>query len=434
MNPKTDDSNGTAAHPMPDETLPAHDAVEPIEPAFAAERDEQRSRETYDEPVDEPLSETFDTSAPRHGISPGPPPRRGVSAFVAWLALLLALVALAGSGYLWWQNLANSEDAASAEAAMAGLSEDVEEAVASLQASQRDTMAELEDAGRQQARRIDSLERELEELVEQQESVSPRISNLENTISSLQGVSAGVRDTWLLAEAEYYMQVANAQLQLAGNPQIAALALRFADERIRQMANPALGEVRRTLTLELQALESMETADLEGITLALSSLAERVESLPLNENVEVPDERKPPVDPELTGFSRAVASMKRAFGDIVSVRRTDEALAPLLSPEAAYFLRANLALQFQAARLALLKGEERVFEQSLDQAATWLSEHYDTDSQSVTNALQTISALKDSGIGVAPPDISGSLRLLRQYITLRDAESPGNAETEEPAP
>jgi uncharacterized protein HemX len=75
-----------------------------------------------------------------------------------------------------------------------------------------------------------------------------------------------------------------------------------------------------------------------------------------------------------------------------------------------------------------------VFEQSLDQAAAWLREYYDADSRSVTNALQTLSDLKDSGAGVTPPDISGSLQLLRQYRTLRDAESPGNGNPEEPAP
>lgn len=437
MNQKTDNSNDAAEHPVPDETLARDDAVEPVDPAIDGNRDsaEERPQEIYesiDGPVDERLNEALDSSTARHDIPPAP--RRGVSTFVAWLALLLALLALAGSGYLAWQSRASSEEAAGTEAAMAALSEDLDEAVASLQTGQRDALADLEDAARQRAQRIDSLERELEKFVQQQESVAPRLSNLENTISSLQGVSAGVRDTWLLAEAEYYMQVANAQLQLAGNPRIAALALNFADERIRQTANPALGEVRRELTQELQALEAMETADLEGMTLALASLAERVESLPLNENVEVTDAGEPPVDPELSGFSRAVASMKRAFSDVVSVRRTDEALTPLLSPDAAYFLRANLALQLQAARLALLKGEQGVFEQSLEQAAAWLREYYDADSRSVTTALQTISDLQDSSIGGTPPDISGSLRLLRQYRTLRNAESPGNGNTEEPAP
>jgi uroporphyrin-3 C-methyltransferase len=165
------------------------------------------------------------------------------------------------------------------------------------------------------------------------------------------------------------------------------------------------------------------------MTLALASLAERVESLPLNESVDVADGEAAPIDPELSGFRRAIASMKRAFGDIVSVRRTDEELAPLLSPDAAYFLRANLALQFQAARLALLKGEQGIFEQLLDEAAEWLREYYDADSSAVAGALETIADLKDRGISTTLPDISGSLRLLRQYRTLRDAGSPGNDES-----
>jgi uroporphyrin-3 C-methyltransferase len=192
------------------------------------------------------------------------------------------------------------------------------------------------------------------------------------------------------------------------------------------MANPALAEVRRALAQEKQALASMETADIEGMTLALASLAERTAAFPLKANLDMQPERREPVDSELTGFSRAVASVKRAFGDIVSVRRTDAPLAPLLSPDAAYFLRANLALQFQAARLALLKGEQEVFEQSLSDAQSWLREYYDSDSGAVAGALDTLAQLRDSGIGAPPPDISGSLRLLRQYRTLNSAESPAN--------
>jgi uroporphyrin-3 C-methyltransferase len=174
----------------------------------------------------------------------------------------------------------------------------------------------------------------------------------------------------------------------------------------------------------------METADLEGMTFALASLAERIESLPLNQEVDVSDDEAAPVDPELSGFRRAIASIKRAFGDIVSVRRTDEELTPLLSPEAAYFLRANLALKCQAARLALLRGEQGVFRQSLDDAADWLREYYDADSSAVASALATISELQDENVSVTPPDISDSLRLLRQYRTLRDAEQPRTEESD----
>jgi uroporphyrin-III C-methyltransferase len=370
--------------------------------------------------------ENFGRDAQGYGstVPPAPPSRRGVSSAVAWLALLLALLALAGSAYLAWQDRGSARDEAGNEAAIAALSGELDDAVTSLESRQQAALTELQDAARQRTARMGSLEREMQELNEQNESLYPRLRNLENAISSLQGVSAGVRETWMLAEAEYYMQIANAQLQLAGKPHIAALALEFADERIRQMANPALADVRRALTQELQALRSMETADIEGMTLALANLAERTAFLPLRQDVDVPDEEAGEIDPELTGFSRAVASVKSAFSDIVSVRRSDEPLAPLLAPEAAYFLRANLALQLQAARLALLQGEQQVFEQSLDDAAKWLDAYYDSGSAAVAGALETIEQLRGEGVDVTPPDISESLRLLRQYRTLEGDGGP----------
>ena len=401
---KTDNSNDSPEPRMPGA---GENAVEPSNAAF------------------EPDAPPVHSGTEARDIPADPVSRRGSSSLVVWLALLLALVALASSGYVAWQSRASRIDEAGNERAIAALSGDLREAVDSLRSSQREALVERDDAARQSSQRIDALRRELDEVLRQNESVAPRLGSLEEAVSSLRGVSAGVRDSWMLAEAEYYMQIANAQLELAGNPRIAALALGFAAERVRQMADPALGDVRRTLTEELQALEAMDTVDLEGMNFALASLAARVDSLPLNQNVEVPDDTAP-VDPGLTGFRRAIASMKRAFRDIVSVRRTDEELTPLLSPEAAYFLRANLALKFQAARLALLRGEQGVFGQSLDDAADWLKEYYDVDSSGVASALDTISQLQDESVGVTPPDISGSLRLLRQYRALRNAEPPNS--------
>jgi len=427
MKKTIDESNDSAEPAASDETVSRDTVLERADAAF----------DSREETVEEP---EFD--ARKGDVVAARPPRRGFSSAVAWFALLVALLALATSAYLAWQNRASNLDAAgdvaATEARITELSRELDEAIDLLQTEQQGAESRLAEAEQQYLERIESVERELDELADRSESIAPRLGNLENALASLQGVSAGVRDTWMLAEAEYYMQIANAQLQLAGNPRIAEFALSFADERIRQMADPALGGVRRALTEELQALQSMETFDLEGMTHALSSLAERVEALPLSETVEAPRQDAAPVDPELSGFARAVASMKRAFGDIVSVRRTDEQVTPMLSPDAAYFLRANLALQFQAARLALLKGQQGVFEQSLNDAARWLREYYDTDSRAVASVLETLAELADSAVDAAPPDISGSLRLLDQYRTLRDAESPDSSANdsgaEEPNP
>ena len=103
----------------------------------------------------------------------------------------------------------------------------------------------------------------------------------------------------------------------------------------------------------------------------------------------------------------------------------------MIAPEAQYFLRANLALQLQAARLALLQGEEAIFRQSLDDANDWLESYYDPDTTAVQSARVTISEIRNSVFLIAMPDISGSLRLLRQFNTLSDAAAVARPTPEE---
>jgi uroporphyrin-3 C-methyltransferase len=246
------------------------------------------------------------------------------------------------------------------------------------------------------------------------------MSNLENSLAALQGASAGARDTWLLAEAEYYMQIANAQLQLGNNPQLAMLALEMADERVVQMANPALTDVRRALSDELAALEAMEKPDLQGVTLTLASLARVIDSLPLRAAGSTAAAAEGAPDEEAGAAGRAWASVKDAMSGLVKVTPPDEDIRVLLTPDAAQLIRSNLALQLQAARLALLRGEQAVFEQSLEDADALIAQYFDSGSAQVASVQDTIAEIRDSMVVVKAPDISESLRLIRQFRVLSE--------------
>jgi len=357
------------------------------------------------------------------------PPQRGSSGFISWLALVLALGAFAGTAYLVFENWRAASSGQESDAELASVNSTLNATSESLVTLEQrlDQLASKDVAS---VGELQSLERRLNESSQSLESLPGRVGSLEGSIASLQGVSTGARDAWLLAEAEYYMQIANAQLQLAGNPHLASLALSFADERLLQLADPALTGIRRVLSDELRAIEIMAKPDIEGVTLTLASLAGVVDSLPLRQEVGALESTTEEVDPELSGLDRAMASLKRAVGDVVSVRRTDEAAAPLTAPDAVYFLRANLALQLQAARLALLRGEKEIFEQSLDDASRWLGRYYDTESAPVQSALETIAEIRNGMFSVSPPDISESLRLLRQHVTLSGSTAPPDTEPE----
>jgi len=403
---------------------------------------------TFEGVLDQPVgsksvgeeSSGMESASPEPSIqvtTPEATPQKKSGGLVAWLALVAAVLALAAFGVDFFGDRGaagdSREDAAAIKQQVAAITSSVRamrDSVASLEQNLTAMSAQL--AARDSE--IAAIERRYGDRLGQIESLPGRVSAIEGSVSSLQGISTGARIAWLLAEAEYYMQIANAQLQLAGSPRLASLALGLADERLLQLANPALTDVRRALANELRALGAMNEPDTEGVTLTLASLAAVVDSLPLRQEIALPGDDRAVVDPELTGTDRALASLRSAFEGIVSVRRADEVLKPLIAPEAQYFLRANLALQLQAARLAMLRGEETIFQQSLDDAAAWLTEYYDAGSNPVQSALQTITDIRGSVLSVAAPDISESLRLLRQFNALANAvATPVVEPADEPA-
>jgi len=353
---------------------------------------------------------------------------RVISRMSAWLALVFSIVALAAVALDYLRDRSAAGDDAANSAQLETLASSIAATRQALAAAEQSISA-LSELDAERGSAIEDINSRLNDRLRRLEAMPSRLAAVEATMATVQGISTGARDAWLLAEAEYYMQIANAQLQLAGNPQLASLALTHADDRIIQLADPRLTGVRQALADELRALEVLEKPDIAGITLTLASLAGVVDSMPLRQEVAVhEDPASSTIDPDVTGMDRAMASVRNAVSGIVSVRRTEEAMQPLIAPEAQYFLRANLALQLQAARLAVLRGEEAVFRRSLDDADGWIEEYYDPDSNAVRNARETIAEIRSSVFNVAMPDISRSLRLLRQFNAMNTAASDAEAD------
>ena len=379
-----------------------------------SDKDIDQAPAAEDVPVEDPQPVEEDAT----DATPAAPKRGGAS--IAWLSFVVAILALSIAGYVAWQGRQAAQDTAT-EDRVARLESRVAEATGSLGALD----ARIEEVGQRDPgidAALDAVRREYDERLRALDALPTRLSTLEGSVASLAGVSEGARDAWVVAEAEYYMQIANAQLQLANNPHLAALALRMADERIVQLADPRLTDVRRALSDELAALDVMEKPDIEGATLTLASLARVVESLPLGSEALADDEADEGVDPELSGAGRAWASVKNAMSGLVKVTPRDQAKLVALTPDAEYFLRSNLALQLQSARLALLRGEQAIFQQSMDDTTALLHDYFDLRSAQVAATLQTIAEVRNHVFAVEVPDISESLRLLRQFRTLSENE------------
>jgi uroporphyrin-3 C-methyltransferase len=322
---------------------------------------------------------------------------------------LVALgVAVAVAGYVW------VEQRSGLGQRVAALAADV-----SARGSEMAALAARVDEYSVARRRLDDdLERLQERVTRDTEvlaTLPARLDKLEENVERFAGTGDRVRAAWLLAEAEHYMRMANAQLGLAGDVRIAQTSLELADDTLRELGDPRFTPVRKQLAAELAALKAVPQPDTEGVVLALGTLSDSLESLPLKQSARAVFREQASVA-ETAGpagpVERAWAALKAALTRLVSIRRVDQPVTPLLTDAERSVLVRSLDLELQLARLAVMRGDAGMYRRSVEAATARVEQHFDPAAPDVQVALETLRGLGSVALPEELPDISGSLAAL----------------------
>ncbi len=352
-----------------------------------------------------------DAPAPGNNASQ---PASNVPSWAGLTGLLVALLAAGGAVYLWLEQ--RSQQTINQRVMTLQMALDTR---GSELADLSDAVESISAANQQFDNQLNTLTKQFDR---QLEDLPLRIARIERTLDKIPGVANQARSAWLLAEAEYFLRIANAQLNLAGNVEVSLRALALADEKLRDLADPGLTRVRSLLSDEQTALRAVPRPDAEGIVLALGSLARTLDTLPLDRNAPGRFGSTGSVGSDETGLQRAWRVVTEAFFSIISVKRDDNTITPLMSAAEESMLIRSLDIELQISRLALIRNEKELFHRSL-QAVTQRLEHYfDTESAEVIAALATVENAAAVELPDELPNISGSLALL---LRLRnEAASP----------
>jgi uroporphyrin-3 C-methyltransferase len=363
----------------------------------------QRESEQDSSPQTEPAAEN--QTATDKPAAEKPQPSGGN--MTALLALCIALIAGAGSGYVWWQ-----------QRAQAGISGNV----ASLRSdvtSNANEMAQIKGQSdglaaddKKLTKDFDGLLVRIDRQGRQLEEIPLRIGRLEGALDNIPGVADKARSAWLLAEAEYFLRIGNAQLSLVKNADVALRALELADEKLRDLGDPGLTRVRAALADEIVALKAVPRPDTEGIVLTLGSLAKKVDSLPLSDTVPGQFTGAAQTGQDASGFQRAWHAIVDALMSIISVKRTDSQVTPLVTNDVESLLVRSLDMDLQIAQLALIRNDAQIYRNALTAVSARLTRYFDTQSTEVESMLSTINELIAADLPTEMPDISASLSLL----------------------
>ena len=204
---------------------------------------------------------------------------------------------------------------------------------------------------------------------ETQRAQSDRI----NKLNSLVGRST---QDWAMAEVEYLLRLASDRVQLQRDVKTALVALNNADQRLLEISDPGLSKVRQQIADEIDQLKRVPVIDREGFAASLSALLARLDRLPLDRQVyqavaaeqagndasekAIQDQPVKLDWKSWQDWQKIPAMIGEALRKLVTIREHDQPVQPMMQPGSEIFLRQNLRLQIEAARLALLR-EDAVF-------------------------------------------------------------------------
>ncbi len=263
-------------------------------------------------------------------------------------------------------------------------------------------------------------------------SMASRMEESENETARLGNLVEGGRRHWQVVEIEQLLLIANDRLQLHHDLAGALHALNIANQRLADISEPRLLPTRKILAEEISALKAVPETDIQSMVLQITALITRAGELPLSsdlprnfENIAVQPDTAPQTT---TGWRRFVDKLLVAARGMLQIRQAERPLVPLLPPDQEFFLKQNLILKLETARLSLLQRDTASFRSALDSARGWLKAFYNLSDSRVQSAVEEVTALGRQDLRWAQPDISGSLQALRRYLAL----SGSNAGTGEP--
>jgi len=358
---------------------------------------------------------------------------------IAVLALLVALASVSATGWQWWQTQQADPNEATQKESLARL-QDAQQKIANSVATFEAQLNAAEspiDAAEFSRRdeRLKAVESQVASLDGQSGEDQASISAVQGSVRSLEqrlsatesglvSVAASSQNSSVeldIAEIDFLLRTASERLQLFSDPTAADLALQAADVQIEALNDPMFLSVRQRIATSRQALAMVPRIDRVELSTQLAALQSKLPDLPFRGEAETQPE---PVLPDDAGWWE---SFKLAMSSLVTVRRRVPEDQSLLSLDDKDYLRQGLWLQFESARLALMRNDTSVYSGSLDRVNDTVEQFFQNGSSGVQALLLEVAALKQVNIAPEMPDISApwtQLRQLRDSRRLLQSASP----------
>ncbi|HUA81371.1 MAG TPA: uroporphyrinogen-III C-methyltransferase [Dyella sp.] len=341
------------------------------------------------------------TSSDSHRAGRAAPPGRPGGGTLA-LALLLALIAIIGVGYIAWRQWKLLHINAQALRTTAALEERVntmDRALSGATSQNGLLLQRLNDA--------DQVNRSVrDELLSQDQ----RVRDLEEAVGKLSEKTLSGQDAMRLDETESLLRMGAERYNLFHDARGAAQAFALASQTLAGVTDNAFNDVRQNIDAEHEALMKSQTTDPQQWLDSVMQLRNDLPDLPL----------KPLDEPEAQESNGVWARIRRALYGVIQIKRDNGAPVDVADARIA---RDMVALDLAQAQAALLAWDNNACAASLKRADAGLVAQFDLQAPGVQQARQRIGTLLGQLKQGEPVKLGGALSELRNLRAVHALKS-----------
>lgn len=237
-------------------------------------------------------------------------------------------------------------------------------------------------------------------------SMDNQLAAMQQTINQIPGAKM---DDWKLAEVEYLLRLGNQRVNLQHELTGAWALFDASNQILASLDDPGLLRVREKIAEEMLLLGQDKKVDRQGIYTQIQAIKANIHQDIL-----------PPTDYAKASALKAEkveAGLMAQLKSLVSLKRSDTPFDAPLNVQQYQLLEHSLRLMLEQAQWALLKADQTLYEASLNNATTWIDSKLRHHKAAALS--EAINQLKNHSIQLDIPDVSQSLRILRQLLSDR---------------
>ena len=261
----------------------------------------------------------------------------------------------------------------------------------------------------------DDINSKMIQIKEEQDIHTNLIQSLINKTNNSQELyrndSKDAKEAWLISEIEYLLKIADSQYTLTGDIEKSIHALNLAMSSLKETNNPNLNNVKQAVEDEIKTLNNIKVYDSEDLIDVIDQYIEKIDFLEIKISLNTKEQSIKDNDP--IQF-QAWASAKKAFKEIISIRRNEQINSYRELQMNNDFISIQLKKLLDDVKLALIIKNKLIYQETIINIITWLKKYYDQEDKDIKEML-TYFERQVEDENTIQGHTSNALRLLEKY-------------------